>query len=356
MNAKFDPDRHAPRDIATEFEKRFSVGSYLAHQGQKFTERFDANSYLAISSAMDWLDLGEDDAALRDTFAKSTCDWLLVSFSSDWLFLPAQSRQIVNALSALGRRVTYTEITTDNGHDAFLLSPDIAQYGPLVGARLDPPAVDQAVELADHERRILDWIGDAEGVLDLGCGSGRLLAALEARNAAAHPGAVEPPRFMGVEVAQPKLIAAARRGVDVIDYDLNRGLPAFTDGQYDVVVLSATLQVIENVEGLMAEMTRVGRRVVLSFTNFAYRELREMFAATGRSPRSAAGRGNYDFSWHDTPNRRFPSILDVQDFCAEHGYTIHRALYLNTPDGTEVPADADPNLNADLAILEISQP
>ena len=354
MKAKFDPDRHAPRDIATEFEKRFSVGSYLAHQGQKFTERFDANSYIAISSAMDWFDLGETPEQLRAAFARSTCDWLVVSFSSDWLFLPSQSREIVDALNAVGRRVTYTEVTSDNGHDAFLLSPDIAQYSPLVAARLDPPdprAAAAAADLAANERRILDWIPSGSDVLDLGCGSGRLLATLRARDGGSG-------RHLGIEVAQPKLIAAAERGVDVLDYDLNRGLPAFGDGQFDVVVLSATLQIIEHVELLLSEMTRVGGSAVLSFTNFAYREFRDMFARDGRSPRSPAGRGNYNHAWYDTPNRRFPSILDMLDFCAARGYTLRRSLYLRTDAAgvtREIPATGDPNLNADTAILEIAR-
>ena len=136
MEEKFDPDRHDPRQIASAFEQRFSIGSYLAHQGQKFTTRFDANSYITLSMAMDLVDLGSHRLSLMETFNDAECDFLLVSFSSDWLFTPQQSREIVNALTALDKSVTYAEITSPAGHDAFLLDNEIAQYGPLIKARL----------------------------------------------------------------------------------------------------------------------------------------------------------------------------------------------------------------------------
>ncbi|MEL7087159.1 MAG: homoserine O-acetyltransferase, partial [Planctomycetota bacterium] len=344
MDAKFDPDRNRPRDLATAFEKRFSVGSYLAHQGQKFTERFDANSYVTISMAMDLFDLGRSRDELIENFRGSACDFLVTSFSSDWLFTPQQSRDVVNALTALDRPVTYAEITSDAGHDAFLLPDEIDKYGPLVAAKLgrinaDPPTLRRDDEL------VLDLIPTGASVCDLGCGSGRLLATLKQRG---HD------HLIGVEVAQEKIIAAAGRGLDVIDYDLNRGLPAFTDDQFDVVVLSATLQAVQNVETLFDEMLRVGRRVVLSFPNFAYRALRDDYVERGRSPKAP---GEFAHEWYNTPNRRFPSLADVEDLCRAKGATIHDAVYLDSPTGQRVaPAPAGhPNLDADTAVLVISR-
>lgn len=345
MDAKFDPDRHQPHDIVTAFEKRFSVGSYLAHQGQKFVARFDANSYVRLSMAMDLFDLGRDPASLRQTLAKSTCDWLVVSFSSDWLFTPGQSRQIVDALVAEGRSVGYAEITTDAGHDAFLLPSDIQQYAPLVQARLQGSARAQAlrVEVSPAEEVILGLIPKGASVLDLGCGEGRLLAGLRQRGHHA---------LMGVEVAQDKLIAASALGLDVLDFDLNTGLPAFGDGQFDVVVLSATLQAIADVGKLVDEMLRVGDRVVIGFSNFAYRELREMLYREGRSPKAP---GDYDYDWWDTPNRRFPSIADFEDFCVQRNVVIHDSVFLDTATGSRIDPKDNPNLNADLAFMVMSR-
>ena len=345
MDAKFDVDRNAPRDIATAFEKRFSVGSYLAHQGEKFTQRFDANSYVSLTLAMDRFDMGRDRDALGASLTSATCDFLLVSFSSDWLFPPRQSRELVNALASLNQRVAYAEITSPGGHDAFLLEKEIEQYAPLVAAKLgrvtqDPPAL----RPVDHH--VLGLIPTGASVLDLGCGSGRLLAELRRRG---HK------RLVGVEVAQDKLIEAAVRGLDVIDYDLNRGLPAFTDGQFDVVTLSATLQAVDELVHLFDEMLRVGQKVVIGFANFAHKRLRDDYAQGGRSPRAEGAGGAYDYPWYSTPNRRFPSIVDVEDFVRERGATLHEAVYLDTQTGKRVAAEDDPNLNADTAVIVVSR-
>ena len=342
MDDKFDPDRHDPRQIASAFEQRFSVGSYLAHQGQKFTTRFDANSYVTLSMAMDLVDLGSHRLSLMETFDDSICDFLLVSFSSDWLFTTQQSRDIVNALSALDKSVTYCEITSPAGHDAFLLDHEMSQYGPLIKARLGDIDTTEP-RIGPAEKWILQLIPPGASVLDLGCGSGRLLAELRRRG---HQ------RLVGCEVAQDRILAAATRGLDVIDYDLNQGLPAFIDRQFDVVVFSATLQAVANVEAIFDEMLRVGKRVIISFPNFAYKTLREDYVARGRSPKAP---GEFDFEWYNTPNRRFPSIADVTDLCDAKGVTIHEAIYVDSMTSKTIEPADDPNLNADTAILLISR-
>ena len=112
MTAKFDPSRLRPRAVPTAFEKKFSVGAYLAYQGDRFVERFDANSYVTLSMVMDLFDLGDTPQALQAALAPSQCRWLVVSFSSDWLFPPEQGRQIADALLALDKPVSYCEVTS----------------------------------------------------------------------------------------------------------------------------------------------------------------------------------------------------------------------------------------------------
>ncbi|EMI25995.1 Methionine biosynthesis MetW [Rhodopirellula europaea SH398] len=351
MEAKFDPDRHDPRQIASQFEQRFSIGSYLAHQGQKFTTRFDANSYVTLSMAMDLFDLGGTRLKLMETFDEATCDFLLISFSSDWLFPPAQSREIVNALTALDKRVTYAEITTNAGHDAFLIAKDIATYGPLIRERLRDtethPAVPSDITLNVDEESILEIIPAGSSVLDLGCGNGQLLAAIRDRHRTPAPAATTH-RLMGVEVAQENLLATAMRGIDVIDYDLNHGLPAFIDDQFDYVILNATLQAVENVVELLNEMLRVGRHAIISFPNFAYRQLRDHYVTHGRSPKAP---GEFDFDWHNTPNRRFPTIADVRDLLGQLNVVIDEEVFWDVDRGQRIEPDNDPNLNADTAVI-----
>lgn len=340
MEGKFELDRHDPRKIASDFEQKFSVGSYLAHQGQKFTDRFDANSYVTLSMAMDLFDLGSTRLELMESFDECTCDFLIVSFSSDWLFTPTQSRQIVSALTALDKPVSYAEITTDAGHDAFLIDADVAQYAPLISARLSVPSFSPP-QVNTTERLILELIHQDASVLDLGCGNGDLLSALRDRGHS---------RLVGIEVAQHGIHAAAARGLNVIDYDLNEGLPAFIDQQFDYVVLSHTLQVVENIDSLVTEMLRVGKRIIIAFSNFAHRALRADYVQRGRSPRAP---GLYDHQWYDTPNRRFPSIADVKDLCLAKGVQIENAIYLESETGRRINEEEDPNLNADMAIFAI---
>ena len=115
--------RFQDRDNPTfTFDADFQVESYLRHQGISFVERFDANSYLYLTRAMDYFDLAADyGGVLANAFKNTPTRFCVVSFTSDWLFPTSDSRAIVHALNAGGARVSFAEIVTDKGHDAFLL-------------------------------------------------------------------------------------------------------------------------------------------------------------------------------------------------------------------------------------------
>jgi homoserine O-acetyltransferase/O-succinyltransferase len=360
MKEKFEANRLHPRDVAIEFEKTFSVGSYLGYQGAKFVERFDANSYLVLSMAMDLFDLGGTPEQLAAALRAATCRWLVLSFSTDWLFPPDQSRDIVLALITNHASVSYCNVESSCGHDAFLLPDDFTIYGEMLRAFLDHLVPGHHCELASpgpdphgteptsifHQRRldydrIVELIPEGASVLDLGCGSGRLLARLRQGN---HR------RLVGVELDEQKILTCVQRGLDVIHADLNKGLRAFTANEFDCVVLSQTLQAVYDVKGVVADMLRVGRLCIVSFPNLAYRKWRSMLAEQGRAP---LAHGSLKHSWYNTPDIRFLSIADFEAFCAEEQINIQRRIGLNTEAGTEV--FDDPNLNADLAIFVISR-
>ena len=104
------------------FDADFEVESYLRHQGITFVERFDANSYLYLTRAMDYFDLAADaGGALANAFKGTQTRFCVMSFTSDWLFPTSESRATVHALNAASARVSFAEIVTDKGHDAFLL-------------------------------------------------------------------------------------------------------------------------------------------------------------------------------------------------------------------------------------------
>jgi homoserine O-acetyltransferase len=112
-------DRNNP---TFSFDADFEVENYLRHQGSTFVERFDANSYLYLTRAMDYFDLAADyGGVVANAFKGTRTRFCVISFTSDWLFPTAESRAIVHALNAGGARVSFAEIETDKGHDAFLL-------------------------------------------------------------------------------------------------------------------------------------------------------------------------------------------------------------------------------------------
>ena len=120
-------------NIGYHFEVDFEVESYLRYQGDKFAEYFDANTYLLITRALDYFDPAQDyEGNLTKALAKTSTQFLVVSFTSDWRFSPQRSREIVKALLDNHLRVSYAEIDAPHGHDAFLL--DDARYHGLVRA------------------------------------------------------------------------------------------------------------------------------------------------------------------------------------------------------------------------------
>lgn len=122
LKRKFDRGLQDRDTQSFSFDADFQIESYLRHQGRAFTDRFDANSYLYVTRAMDYFDLAAAQGGrLADAFVGSPVRFCLFSFSSDWHYTPAESMAITRALVAAGADVSHIEIETDKGHDAFLL-------------------------------------------------------------------------------------------------------------------------------------------------------------------------------------------------------------------------------------------
>jgi homoserine O-acetyltransferase len=131
--------------LSFQFAPDFQIESYLHHQGMSFVDRFDANSYLYITRAMDYFDLAEEHAGqLAEAFRGSPTRFCIISFSSDWLFPPAENKRVAHALNAVAAPVSFVEIKSDKGHDAFLL---------------DEPEMDDTV------RGFLNSVALAEGIV-----------------------------------------------------------------------------------------------------------------------------------------------------------------------------------------------
>ena len=122
LTAKFGRRLQDRADLSFGFDADFQIESYLRHQGMTFVDRFDANSYLYITRAMDYFDLAAPhDGRLASAFAATNARFCVISFDSDWLYPTAESRRIVQSLVAAGRHVSFVELSSPHGHDSFLL-------------------------------------------------------------------------------------------------------------------------------------------------------------------------------------------------------------------------------------------
>jgi methionine biosynthesis protein MetW len=318
-----------------------------------------------------------------------------VSFTTDWRFPAARSREIVRALVRERRDVSYAEIAAPHGHDAFLLDnpqyhavvrawfdgmgeaggagvggatpdesasapasvPGVAASVPAVqlianagirGATADtampgdrsplgvapptpPRTAANGVARADYAA-IGSWVPERARVLDLGCGDGALLAYL-----AKHRGATG----YGVEIDDAGVLASVGNGVNVIQSDLERGLAGFDDAAFDVVILSQTLQAMRRIEAIVAEMLRVGREAIVTFPNFGHWSHR-LQVLRGRMPVSTS----LPYQWFDTPNIHLCTVADFDAFLAARAYRVVDRVVL--AHGRAVTFA--PNLTGELAV------
>ena len=167
----------------------------------------------------------------------------------------------------------------------------------------------------DH-RIIFDMIEPGSRVLDLGCGTGDLLQ-LVARDKDA--------RVQGIELDEHAIYECVRKGLSVCQSDIESGLAEYPDGSFDYVILNQSLQEIRKVFFLLREALRVGNRVIVGFPNFAYINARVCLGLGGKAPMTPS----LPYRWYDTPNVRFLSISDFRSFCAEKGFAVRKACFLN---------------------------
>ncbi|MES2554200.1 MAG: methionine biosynthesis protein MetW [Pseudomonadota bacterium] len=182
---------------------------------------------------------------------------------------------------------------------------------------------------------IAKWIAPNSKVLDLGCGDGDLLGYLRDTKQV---------KGYGVEKDDASWLTCMKNGIDVIQMDLEAGLSGFEAQSFDVVVLSQTLQAVQNTEGIVREMLRVGREAIVTFPNFGYWRHRYQLIA-GQMPVSK----NLPYEWYDTPNVHLCTIKDFDEFCENHNIAIEQRLVLT--DGEEI--SVLPNLLGSLAMYRL---
>lgn len=360
MRHKFGRQLRAANEYKYDFNSEFAIETYLDYQGQAFIERFDANSYLYITKAMDYFDLTREYGSLRLAFANTSCRFLITGFSSDWLFPTAQSEEIVEALGAEGKDVTYCIIESSYGHDAFLLEAE--KLGVLIGGFLnstlhrirtgrrvvtDHKNEPHKFKMLERAKRIrVDYelidalIEPGSRVLDLGCGDGELLARL-----------IQDKDIIGegIEIDEDLVIHCIQRGLSVIHRDIERGLEMYPNDTFDYAVLSQTIQTLRDPQKVLVELHRVARRVIVSFPNFAHWTCRLQMMFGGRAPQTR----QLPFRWYNSPNIHFLSLKDFDRFCAELNINVEKRIPLGKK--SIWPVRILPNLTASQAVYVTSK-
>ncbi|WP_062112969.1 methionine biosynthesis protein MetW [Aureimonas sp. AU40] len=176
--------------------------------------------------------------------------------------------------------------------------------------------VAQTPERRDDLALIADLVAEGSRVIDIGCGDGSLMSLLESRRGV---------DARGIELSQPGVNECVRRGLSVIQGDADRDLVHYPDGAFDYAILSQTIQATENPKLVLAELLRIGRRVVVSFPNFGHWSVRFSLFFKGRMPVTR----NLSYAWYDTPNIHFCTIRDFVELTREVGAEVESAIALN---------------------------
>ncbi|MBR1837761.1 MAG: homoserine O-acetyltransferase [Kiritimatiellae bacterium] len=299
----------------------FEVESYLRHQGRKFLGRFDANSYLRITAAMDEFDLAQGFHSLSDALEPVRAKILAVALDGDWLFLPRQTGDLAKALLEAHKDVSSLTLDAPAGHDSFLIHIEELQRvvrGFLERVPVRPePAID-----SDHRR---DW--DAlesllpprvRTVLDIACGSGDLLNFLAEKRPWTD--------CTGIDLDVDGAVATLAAGHNLMLADVDDGLAAVPSDSFDCAILSESLQVMRRPDKVLTHLLRIAPMALVSFPNFGMWKIPVELAFRGRMPVTK----RLPYQWYDTPNIHLCTVKDFLDLCENKGVKVEKVVYFST--------------------------
>lgn len=188
---------------------------------------------------------------------------------------------------------------------------------------------------------INSWIPESSHVLDLGCGDGTLLTALQQRDITGY----------GLEIGNNQITDCIQSGVNVIQADLDLGLPQFADQSFDFVILSQTLQAVKRPDFLLEEIIRVGKQAIIGFPNFGHWQCRKQLALGGKMPVSKT----LPNAWFDTTNIHLCTINDFEQMCTDKHITIVKRSIVDHAHQDSLGIKLAPNLFGEIALYQIKR-
>ena len=188
---------------------------------------------------------------------------------------------------------------------------------------------------------ISDWIPDCARVLDLGCDNGTLLKHLQQRGITGY----------GLEIDNGKFADCIASGINVIQADLDQGLPQFSDQSFDFVILSQTLQAVNHPDFLLEEIVRVGKQAIITFPNFGHWQCRWQLTFGGHMPLSR----NLPNAWFNTPNIHLCTTQDFERLCVNKNINVLNQSIVNHAHKNTLGTKLLPNLFGEIALYQIQK-
>ncbi len=354
MEEKFGGDRR----LCPTPDFEFSVQGYLDHQGKKFIKRFDANSYLKLTEALDRFDLVGGNG-LVDAVSSVNTRTLVIAFSSDWLYTPSQNKQIVDALLQAGKDASYLEINDSHGHDSFLINSEPFLKALDVFLKSDSS---ERIEIEEEDgfrklknryevkkeadfRAIDDWVSPQDKVLDLGCGRGLLLE---------HLRETKQVRGLGVDRELGKSISCVARKVPIYQEEILNALAKIEDDSFDWVIFSRMVESLPEPGEVLKQALRVGRNIAVSFVNHGYWRNRLNFLFQGKRVCNEV----YPHQWESSHLSNHFSIREFEEFSKRlqtNGVEVSLGRKMFYRGDWIRKCNYLPNLRAGLAIFEINK-